>query len=89
MSTTVERAETGQHDGGPKYQVDIEGTHYPWDRDTITAADIRRLAGFPNDVPVIEVDLKTNAQRTLSETEEVEVFDIDEAMKIDIEDDEL
>lgn len=58
---------------GPKYEIDIEGTKYPWNEDTITSAQIRELGDLPADQPVIEVDLKTNEERTLAEDEVVEV----------------
>lgn len=58
---------------GPKYEIDIEGTKFPWDEDTITPAQIRELGNLPSDQPVIEVDLKTNEERTLAEGEVVEV----------------
>jgi hypothetical protein len=48
-----------------KYDVNIEGTLYPWDKATITVAEIRQLGGLPQDLPVIEVDLQTNEERTL------------------------
>lgn len=58
---------------GPKFQVNIEGQLYDWDNDTITVPEIRELGGLPQDLPVIEVDLKTNTERTLSEDEVVEL----------------
>jgi len=58
---------------GPKYQVDIEGTIYEWDRDTITPAEIRQLGNLPQDTPVLEIDLKDNTQRELSENQAVEI----------------
>lgn len=56
-----------------KYTVNIEGTEYSWDQDTITPAQIRELAGLPANQPVIEVDQKTNAEHTLAEDAIVEV----------------
>lgn len=58
---------------GPKYLIDIEGTKYPWDRDTITVPEIRSLGNLPPDLPVIEVDLRTGTERTLAEDEIVEI----------------
>ena len=58
---------------GPKFLIDIEGTDHPWDRDTITTAEIRQLGNFPADTPVLEIDLKDNTQRQLAEGEVVEV----------------
>ena len=31
---------------GPKYTIDIEGTSYPWDKDTITTEEIASLGGW-------------------------------------------
>jgi hypothetical protein len=50
-----------------KYQIDIEGTTYDWEEDTITVAQIRELGGLPADVPVIEVDFKDNSEDELAE----------------------
>jgi len=52
---------------GPKYEINIEGTNYPWDEDTITVPQIRQVGNLPTDVPVIQVDLKDNTEETLSE----------------------
>lgn len=73
MATSLEGTERDHHNGGPKYELDIEGTLYPWDRGSITAPEIRQLAGLPTNVPVLEIDLTTNTQRTLTETEEVDL----------------
>lgn len=45
---------------GPKYFVEIEGTEYPWDKDTITVAEIRQLGHLAADQPVIEIDADNN-----------------------------
>ena len=54
---------------GPKYCLNIEGEIYPWDEDTITVPQIRELGNLPRDLPVIEIDLTDNSQRTLAEDE--------------------
>lgn len=54
---------------GPKYEVNIEGNPYSWDSETITVPELRGLAGIPSDQPMMEIDLKTNAERTLAEDE--------------------
>ena len=56
-------------DKHPKYLLDVDGTEYPWNEDTVTAAQIRELAGIPDDQPIQEIDLKDNTERTLSETD--------------------
>lgn len=49
------------------FLVDIEGTEYPWALPTITAAQIRQLAGFDAGQQVVEVNLKDNTELTLAE----------------------
>lgn len=56
-----------------KFEVNIEGTIFNWDHDTITAAQIRALAGFDEGQQIVEVDLKDNSERTIIEGEEVEL----------------
>jgi len=73
MSATAARPEKGHPGKGPKFQLDIEGTLHPWDQDTITVPEIRRLGRLPENVPVVEIDLKTNVQRTLPEDAVVEL----------------
>jgi len=58
---------------GPNYLINIEGTEHPWDKDTITVPEIRELGSLPATDPVIEVDLKDNTERTLTEDEVVEI----------------
>lgn len=57
---------------GPKYFIEIEGTEYPWDKDTITVPEIRELGKLPTDLPVIIVDAENN-ERELAEDEVVEI----------------
>ena len=72
METAAKEQEKGQKQG-PKYYLDIEGTLHPWDSDSITVQQIRELGNLPTDLPVIEIDLKDNTQRTLAEDEVVEL----------------
>lgn len=58
-------------DRGRKFEVNIEGTIHPWIRETISVPEIRELGGLPGDLPVVEVDLGTNEERTLEEDEVV------------------
>lgn len=58
---------------GPKYEVNVEGTIKPWDKETITVPEIRQLGGFPSDQPVLEVNLADNTERTLAEDDVVEL----------------
>lgn len=57
----------------PKYNVDIEGQIYEWDRDTITVPELRELAGYTDDQQMIEVDLQDNTERVLGEGDVVEL----------------
>lgn len=52
-----------------KYAVNIEGALFEWDRETITAEEIRELAGFDPGQQIVEVDLKDNTERTIGEDE--------------------
>jgi hypothetical protein len=56
-----------------KYELDLEGTLYDWTKDTITLPDLRQLAGWSADQPIVEVDLKTSAEETLAEDAVVEL----------------
>ena len=58
---------------GPTYVVNVEGIDHDWPTSTITAADIRVLGGFAATDPVIEVDLKDNSERTLTDDEVVDI----------------
>lgn len=57
----------------PKYEVNIEGQIYEWDRETITVPELRQLAGYGPEQQMIEVDLKDNTERVLDESEIVEL----------------
>jgi Multiubiquitin len=57
----------------PKYQIDIEGELYPWDAAIITVEQLRQLAGYPPGTEMIEVDLDTNTERTLTDGEVITV----------------
>ena len=65
MSTATIESEREDVHHEPKYFVNIEGTDYPWDRDTIAVAEIRKLGSIPPDVPVLEINLQDNTERTL------------------------
>jgi hypothetical protein len=73
VQTDKGRPETPGDKRGPKFEINIEGTLHPWDPDTITVPELRDLGNLPDDQPVIEVDLKTNIERTLPEDEIIEL----------------
>lgn len=52
---------------GPKFEINIEGTDYPWSTPTITVPELRTLADIPSDQQMMEIDLATNEERTLPE----------------------
>lgn len=58
---------------GPKYFIDIEGTDHPWHKATISVPEIRDLGGLTGPEPIVEVDLKENTERTLSEDAVVDI----------------
>ena len=72
-TSTTPRDDRGQGGTGPKFHVNIEGKLFDWDEDTITVAQIRTLGELPANVPVEMIDLDTNEQRTLGESEVVDL----------------
>jgi len=58
---------------GPKYEVNLDGDVQPWPNPTITVPEIRGLAGWGTDQPVVMVDLKTNDERDLREDEVIDL----------------
>ena len=58
---------TEESAGDPKYDIWIEDTIHPWDRNTITLAEIRELGGLPADSPVSAVDLVDQQEVQLPE----------------------
>lgn len=56
-----------------EYEVNIEGTVYEWDKQTITVEQLRKLAGFGVDQQMIEIDLKDNSERVLVDHEKIEL----------------
>ncbi|HEX3807407.1 MAG TPA: hypothetical protein VHV52_11575 [Gaiellaceae bacterium] len=60
-------------DAGNEYEVNIEGVVHEWHEATITVAQIRSLASWESTQQVIEVDAKDNSERTLTDTETIEL----------------
>ena len=58
---------------GPTYTVVIDGAPHNWHQPTVTVPEIRTLGGILSGVEVIEVDLTDNTERTLAETEIVQL----------------
>ena len=55
-----------------KYEVDIEGTFKPWDRETITTKEIAELGGWDPSLGVIMID-EDNVEHTLKPDEEIKL----------------
>jgi hypothetical protein len=71
---TVEaQSQAVAEEAGKKYFVNIEGTEYSWDRDTISVPEIRELGGWDSSQQVLEVNLQDNTERTLGEEEIVKL----------------
>ena len=52
-----------------KFQVLVNERLYPWDKEAITAREVRELAGLPPDASVVKVDLTTNEEQPFGEDE--------------------
>ncbi len=68
----LQREQQKQNQAGQKFFVNIEGTEYEWDKDTITVPEIRTLGSLPANTPVIEED-PDGAERTLAENEVIDL----------------
>lgn len=55
-------------EAGKKYFVNVEGTEYEWEKDTITVPEIRNVGTLPADQPVVE-ELPDGTERTVPEDE--------------------
>ncbi len=58
---------------GPKYFINISGKEYEWDKNTITTADIRNLAGWNENQIVIEINLKNGSRENLKDDIDIEL----------------
>lgn len=65
MQTTQDSEHVGQ-----KFFVNIEGVEYPWDKETITVAEIRSLGNIPSDQMVLQ-EAPDGSERTLGDNETV------------------
>lgn len=70
--TEISAMERTQGPKGPKYEINIEGVEYPWDKDTITVPEIRTLGGIPNDQQIVEV-FDDNSEQTLADDAVIKV----------------
>ena len=64
-----------EQEPGRKYFLNIEGVgdEVPWDADTITPAQLRELASWPVTQEIVEVNLETSEETTLSENSVVQL----------------
>jgi len=60
-----EKKHDQDHNNGPKFTIDIEGTLIPWNSETITTEKIIELGGWVVSQGVIMIDLKDNTETTL------------------------
>jgi len=60
------------NNGGPKYQIDIEGVLKPWDKDTISTEEIISLGGWDPAQGAIMID-KDNNETTLQPGQVIEL----------------
>jgi hypothetical protein len=55
------------------FYVDLEGDEKPWEHGTITTAQVRELAGWPADQPIVLIDRYTNEETPLADDTIVEL----------------
>ncbi|SBS77708.1 hypothetical protein MHPYR_470042 [uncultured Mycobacterium sp.] len=55
------------------FYIDLEGDERPWPHGTITTAQVRELAGWPDDQQIVLVDQYTNEESPLAEDTVVEL----------------
>jgi hypothetical protein len=67
LAMAAERVQAEQ-EVDQKFFINVEGTDYPWDRNTITVPEIRHLGNIPTDVAVLE-ESPEGTERTLPESE--------------------
>lgn len=72
MTTTLKQDSVERKEDGQKFYVNIEGQEYPWDRSTITVAEIRTLGGIPSNQSIVQ-ESPDGSERTLAEGETVEL----------------
>lgn len=70
--TEVSEIERAHGPQGPKYEINVEGVEYPWDKDTITVPEIRALGEIPDDQQIVEV-FDDNSEQTLAEDAVIDV----------------
>jgi len=63
---------TAVKEEGPKYYINIEGTEFPWQKDTITTEEIIGLGGWEVSQGAIEIDSDNN-ERTLQPGEVIHI----------------
>lgn len=58
---------------GPKYHIDIEGTLFPWDEETITTEQVIGLGRWNATQGAIMIDMATNVEFTLQPGQIIEL----------------
>jgi len=57
----------------PKYHIDIEGTLFPWDEETITTEQVISLGSWNATQGAIMIDMATNVEFTLQPGQIIEL----------------
>lgn len=58
---------------GKKFFVNIEGTEYPWDKNTITISEIRQLGSIPSDQQIV-VENPDGSEQQLTDSAVIEIM---------------
>ncbi len=68
--------------GAVQYEVMIEGQAHPWDKETISVSDIRKLGNLPANTAVVEENLRDGTERALAEDETLHPGKLQEGKKL-------
>jgi len=53
-----------------QYFANIEGTEHPWDKETISVAEIRSLGNFPKELEIVE-EFPDGTEKTLLDCDSI------------------
>jgi hypothetical protein len=65
------KSEANEH-AGSKYYINIEGSEYLWDKDTISVQEIRTLGNIPADQAIVQEN-PDGTEVTLAENQIIEL----------------
>lgn len=60
MTVETREKDEREDEDGKKYFVEIDGVEFAWAQNTITPAQMRKLASIPDGTPMIQVDENEN-----------------------------